>query len=366
MYRGSENITVFEDTMARVQKEPFSKAIKESIAAQQYYAENEEIVLQGIKENDIHARVICSRLRSFEAAAKYKGQHIAVLNFASATNPGGGVTRGASAQEECLCRCSTLYPCLNDAKIWDMFYNPHRAAKNPLHNDDCIYTPNVYVIKDDDYNLLEEPFQVDVITCAAPNLRERPTNSYNASDGKAVDISSEELLHLHEKRAERILTLAAINGAEVVILGAFGCGAFKNNPEIVAQAYRNVIPKFVHCFQTIEFAVYCRPKSDANYDAFVKAIYDRRYKMNIYYVEVDDVVLAKLPKKEVDEYMEFYDKKWEEYKIENPDELDNPELWQGYLQIAFRDAEFYITVRPNGYEHDAHVRFIDLENPIWT
>jgi len=309
MTRRSHNIVVFQDTMVRGQAEPFKSSIRNSIEAQQSILEVKEVDINNTNVDvQMLTHVVCSRLRSFDAAAKYKGQHIAVLNFASATNPGGGVTRGSSAQEECLCRCSTLYPCLNDSKMWDAFYNPHRAAMNPLHNDDCIYTPDVYVINDDDYNLLSEPFKVDVITCAAPNLRARPSNAYNTSDGSAVSISTEDLLHLHEKRAERILSVAALKGVEVVILGAFGCGAFMNDPHVVAQAYRNILPKFVHCFKTIEFAVYCRPGNDINYDAFVKAIYDRRYKMNIYYSEVDDIVLAKLPPREVDEYYEFYHK----------------------------------------------------------
>lgn len=273
MQRSSHNIETFNNTMARVIYEPLKSAIESSIQSQQYISGDTKVYIENLKiEDQIQAQVICSTLRSLEAAAKYKGLHIAVLNFASATNPGGGVTRGASAQEECLCRCSTLYPCLNDSKMWKSFYSPHRTAKNPLHNDDCIYTQDVYVIKDDDYNLLKEPFKVDIITCAAPNLRERPTNAYNTSDGSAVSISAEDLLHLHEKRAERILTIAALNGAEVIILGAFGCGAFMNDPNVVSQAYRNILPKFVHYFKTIEFAVYCRPGDDTNYKAFAKHI----------------------------------------------------------------------------------------------
>ncbi len=72
-----------------------------------------------------------------------------MLNFASATNPGGGVVKGSSAQEECLCRCSVLYPCLDTRKMWAKFCDPHRQAGDPLYNDDCIYTPRVRVIKSD-------------------------------------------------------------------------------------------------------------------------------------------------------------------------------------------------------------------------
>ena len=111
------------------------------------------------------------------------GKKVAVLNFASATNPGGGVTRGASAQEECLCRCSGLYSSLNVPETWDLFYTPHRKSKNPIHNDDIIYTPSVTVFKTDTVNpaLMQEKdwYKVDIITCAAPNLREKPGSLQN-------------------------------------------------------------------------------------------------------------------------------------------------------------------------------------------
>lgn len=213
-----------------------------------------------------------SRLRTFEAAAQYRGQRVCVLNFASATNPGGGVTHGSSAQEECLCRCSTLYNCLNTRDLWKVFYTPHRQSGNPLHNDDIIYTPDVVVLKDDDYHLLDAPFAVDVITCAAPNLRERPSNSFNPGDGASVRVTPAELQTIHERRARRILTIAAQQGVEVLILGAFGCGAFMNDPTVVARAYKKVLQDFLQHFRIIEFAIYCRPGDDANFQAFFTAL----------------------------------------------------------------------------------------------
>nr|WP_268871269.1 TIGR02452 family protein [Ligilactobacillus ruminis] len=81
-------------------------------------------------------------------------------------------------------------------------------------------------------------------------------------------MTEKELLAIHEKRARRILDVAVSEGNEIVILGAFGCGAFKNKTEIVARAYKNVIADYLHAFKTIEFAVYCTPKDDSNYRAF--------------------------------------------------------------------------------------------------
>lgn len=261
-------VSVFNDTMQRIgNSRELQDAVSQSIASQQYIDDADKIDLPTPPYTE-KTRVVVSRLRSFEAAARCPGQKVAVLNFASSTSPGGGVETGASAQEECLCRVSTLYPCLKTRTAWEKFYAPHRAAHNPLHNDDIIYTKDVVVLKDDDYNVLSSPFRVDVITCAAPNLRDIPSNRYNRNDGDAVHISPERLLELHVKRARKILSAAAANGAEVLILGAFGCGAFRNDPAVVAAAYQQALPQFLNHFKTIEFAVYCSPKDQRNYDAF--------------------------------------------------------------------------------------------------
>lgn len=273
LIRKQQLASVFEDTMAQIkQSEEWMIAIDYSIYNQQFIPESAIISISDVPKADKPANIIVSRLRSFEAAAQYIGKRTAVLNFASATNPGGGVEKGASAQEECLCRVSTLYPCLADQKMRASFYTPHRKNGNTLHNDDIIYTPKVLIIKDDDHNMLATPFLVDVISCAAPNLREKTNNAYNSGDGNKVQISDNELLALHEKRARKIFASAIANGVEVLILGAFGCGAFQNDPHIVAQAYKNVLPDFAHYFHTIEFAIFCNAKNIENYQVFLSII----------------------------------------------------------------------------------------------
>ena len=266
--RKKQLVAVFNDTLQRIGSSmELQTAVNQSIASQQYIGDADKIDLPAPPYTK-KAQVVVSRLRSFEAAAKYPGQKVAVLNFASSTSPGGGVETGASAQEECLCRVSTLYPCLKTQMAWNKFYGPHRAAPNPLHNDDIIYTKDVVVLKDDDYHPLATPFSVDVITCAAPNLRDIPSNRYNRHDGEAAHISPEKLLELHLSRARKILSAAAANGAEVLILGAFGCGAFRNDPTVVAAAYQQALPQFLNHFKTVEFAVYCSPRDQRNYEAF--------------------------------------------------------------------------------------------------
>lgn len=272
MDRRNSLISVFDDTLECISNDvALHMAQQQSIASQKLILETDAISTPVPKFTD-DAKVLVTRNRSFEAAAHYNGQRVCVLNFASATNPGGGVVHGSSAQEECLCRCSTLYNCLNTRAMWDGFYTPHRRSGDPLHNNDIIFTPGVQVFKDDDYNVLPQPFSVDVITCAAPNLRPKPSNPYNPGEGDAPFIPPQELFHLHIDRARRVLDVAALNNAEVVILGAFGCGAFRNDPLIVARAYNCVIEQYLHIFRTIEFAVYCRPGDDNNYRTFKSII----------------------------------------------------------------------------------------------
>lgn len=197
---------------------------------------------------------------------------VAILNFASATNPGGGVTKGSSAQEECLCRCSTLYPALNQKKCWDKYYNINRAANSNLGSDTIIYTQDVLVFKDKDYKYLNDKFCVDVITCAAPNLRDKPNNSYNNGASKnQLTLTDEELYNIHVNRAKRIFEVANKNCVDYLVLGAFGCGAFKNNPEIVAKAYKDVIPLYARNFKVIDFAI-IDGKYSNNYEVFKRVL----------------------------------------------------------------------------------------------
>ena len=127
------------------------------------------------------------------------------------------------------------------------------GTMSALYNDDCIYTPDVIVFKSDTQHpeLLPQDkwFEADIITCAAPNLKA-----------------------LHTKRANRILDIAKANRAEIVILGAFGCGAFQNPPNVVAAGMYEAVKQHIRDFEAIEFAVYCPPKDSTNYDTFYRQL----------------------------------------------------------------------------------------------
>lgn len=174
---------------------------------------------------------------------------VAVLNFANPENPGGGVQNGAMAQEECLCRSSNLYPCLCDKSVFADFYLYHRNLRSFFYSDRLIYTKGVTVFKDDCEvpQLMPENewFQVDVITCSAPYIARRKYTNKAA------------LKELLKSRIKNIFEAALDNGAKVLILGAFGCGAFKNPPEIVAKAFHEVIEENAYQakFKKIVFAI---------------------------------------------------------------------------------------------------------------
>ena len=156
---------------------------------------------------------------------------------------------GAMAQEECLCRSSNLYPCLCDKSVFNEFYLYHRNLRSFFYSDRLIYTKGVTVFKDDsDVPQLmpeNERFQVDVITCSAPYIARRKYTN------KTV------LKELFKSRIKNIFEAAVDNGAEVLVLGAFGCGAFKNPPEIVAKAFHEVIEENAYHtkFKRIVFAI---------------------------------------------------------------------------------------------------------------
>ncbi len=196
---------------------------------------------------------------------KHKGDKVAILNFASAKHPGGMVTKGSIAQEECICRCSNLYSILSDAKFSKQYYEYHKFSHNKIYTSKLIYSPDIIFVKDDskDYADLKHPVKMDVITCAAPNLR--------GLNGK-VDLSivrNNNMSDIYYERISNIFKAAYTNGVDHLILGAFGCGVFKNNPNDIARAFHEVQDEFHGCFKSITYAIYCgTDKSNVNFDVF--------------------------------------------------------------------------------------------------
>ena len=273
-----ELISVFNDTIDFITTK-FSGPTLRAKKSTQIISDPEDF--RSEKYYDKPAIIKVTNRDTFTAAKEYANitnstneGFVGVLNFASSTNPGGGVTKGSTAQEECLCRCSNLYPILQQEKCIKEYYDVNKKYMANLGSDVIIYSHNIYVFKDKNYNMLpeDERFYVDVITCAAPNLRENPQNQYNDGASKEkITLTDEELYNIHVKRAKNILNIAIKNEDDYLILGAFGCGAFKNKPEIVAKAYKDVLQDYIYCFKVIDFAI-IDGKNSNNYEVFKRIL----------------------------------------------------------------------------------------------
>ena len=269
-----ERVQVFEDTLDWIKNDPdLSASIPVAKKNTTVYFEDDYPIFDITKTRDTVITV--SKDRSYEAAMRLHRQNpdakIAVMNFANAFHAGGGVTKGSSAQEECLCRTSTLYPLLHRKYLRDTFYKHHYDLNTPKATDSLVYTEGVIICKTDEdlpkRMPKEEWVKVDVITIAAPDLREK-SNKHAPLVNGGTYMNNAELFGYHVKRAIHMLTCAASKKADILVLGAFGCGAFENDPEVVARAYKIALHEFPKVFDKIEFAVYCSPKSSRNYDVF--------------------------------------------------------------------------------------------------
>ncbi|WP_240746594.1 TIGR02452 family protein [Cryptosporangium phraense] len=186
------------------------------------------------------------------AAARRGGVPMACLNFASARSPGGGFLNGAEAQEESLARASALYPCLRAA---DAYYEYHRAHRDPMYTDRVIYSPAVPVFRDDEGNLLPEPYPVSFLTAAAPNRTALDPDRWP------------EVPAVLARRADRVLAVAAAHGHRHLVLGAWGCGVFGNDPAVVAQVFAAALRRGPR-FDQVVFAVLDRAPGTPTYTAF--------------------------------------------------------------------------------------------------
>ena len=162
-----------------------------------------------------------------------KGIHPLVLNLASEQRPGGGVMKGAKAQEEDLFRRSDYYLHLNKK-----YY--------PLDPTEVIYSPKVTIIKTSEYKNQKPYFTLDFL--AVPGLR-------NPQLVRGKFLAKEEELLRYKVRL--IYEVAAKNGYTHLVLGALGCGAFNNPPEEVARIFKDELERYKYTFQGIVFAVLC-------------------------------------------------------------------------------------------------------------
>ena len=191
----------------------------------------------------------------------------AVLNFANAYHPGGGVKNGAMAQEECLCRSSNLYSALTLPYLLRNYYKWNSRNTGDMGTDAVIWSPGVTVFKTDD-PVPEEMgrenwFQVDVLTCAAPYF----------DKNKKRPVTQEKLWDVFYHRIRNILEVAIANDTDILVLGAFGCGAFNNPPGLVADVFRELLVDkgYFRFFRKIAFAIKKNNSANTNLEAFQEA-----------------------------------------------------------------------------------------------
>jgi uncharacterized protein (TIGR02452 family) len=172
-----------------------------------------------------------------------EGYRPVALNFASAKNPGGGFLSGARAQEESLARSSGLYVCLVDNPMYDF----HRAQPDPMYTHYAIYSPDVPVFRSDDGMLVDQPYVCSFITCPAVNAK--VALERNPSRRSEISIVMWE-------RILRVLAIAAEKRHEAIILGAWGCGVFGNEPREISELFRKaLLEQFRGIFAVVVFAV---------------------------------------------------------------------------------------------------------------
>lgn len=180
------------------------------------------------------------------------GEQTCVLNFASYCNPGGGFLNGAMAQEEALCASSTLYEVLIEQE--DKFYNENRKATNKgLYTNRRLFSPKITFFDDN-----RKPVgEASVITCAAPNYRAASRNGIHSN------VCNNEVW----KRVSAVLNSAAHFECGTLILGAFGCGVFGNDPKIVSDAFLTLLQTdYKNVFEKVIFAI--PGKNGINYATF--------------------------------------------------------------------------------------------------
>lgn len=183
---------------------------------------------------------------------------VCALNFASAKHPGGGFESGALAQEECLCYCSTLFGSLREQT--EVYEESLNNLNNGLYSNWTIYSPNVSIVRDSKYRFIV-PAKCSFITSPAPNAKVY----LNRRKGNEKDLA--KALY---KRCELVLKTAALHGEKNLILGAFGCGVFGNDPNKVAETFKRLLidEGYAGYFDSIEFAILTRSGDNSNFNAF--------------------------------------------------------------------------------------------------
>lgn len=176
---------------------------------------------------------------------KANNEPVFCLNFASAKNIGGGFLTGAQAQEESIARVTGLSACCFE--FFEEYYEFHRSRKSMLYTDTMIYSPHVPIFKNDEGEYLDEPQKVSILTSAAVNAGVVRRQERNKID---------QIIPVMYQRIEKVLAIAHRNDYKNLVLGAWGCGVFQNEPADIAKIFHELLTtKFENCFEEVVFAI---------------------------------------------------------------------------------------------------------------
>lgn len=220
-----------------------------------YTPEESDALLANMNSADIVGKtaITVTNQSTLEAVRELflKGhKDVLCLNFASAKNPGGGFLGGSQAQEESIARSTGLYNCQMQT---NGYYETNRTIGSCMYTDFMIYSPFVPIVKDDEGNLVDSEMYTAIITAPAVNtgvVKKREPE-------KVAEIES-----VMKRRIKKVLAISLANNHKTIVLGAWGCGVFQNNPNDIARFFKEVIGNdFENKFEKIVFAIYSnKPK----------------------------------------------------------------------------------------------------------
>jgi len=252
MFTPEQNIECFQQTRELSFNDYISKETQKTINNTRIYHEPTKCIVPNNQYANKIDFVILDTVSTIFNVKNNTNERVAALNFADPFEPGGLVIQGAQTQEESLCRCSNLYESLIKDECKEEYYLYNRSLNNRAFSDRIIYSPDVAFFRDNTtFNITDNYVKCDIITCPAPH-------------GQVRVLGREVYYNTLLKRIRGILKVAASNECTVIILGAWGCGAFGNVPLIVAQAFKQAIIE-EKCFNQVIFAMY---SNDKTYEIF--------------------------------------------------------------------------------------------------
>lgn len=260
-----ENLAIFAEGsyLARGERIDIHKPIEQAKRNAYFVSAKEQLPLTSLPIRKGEIEVVAEMTTTAMLNSSNRIGSLA-LNFASAKTPGGGWENGSLAQEESIAYRTAMVPVLQEFQ--HQYYDYNRAHLNSgLYNSNMIVSPGVPMFRGDSYELIPIK-ECDILTCAAVNCRV----------AQRQGISSERIETEMKKRVARIIAVAVSAQFPELILGAFGCGVFGNDPEYVASLFKTILvdKEFAKKFDHITFAIKGNPKDSRDSYSIFKKIFE--------------------------------------------------------------------------------------------